>query len=58
MDEDRVKGSGKDMAGKAQEKLGEVTGNKETEAKGEAKQAEGKTQKAWGETKDAVRGKD
>jgi uncharacterized protein YjbJ (UPF0337 family) len=55
MDSDRVKGKMKDLAGKAQEKFGEVTGNEEQEAKGAAKQVEGKVQNTFGNVKDAGR---
>jgi uncharacterized protein YjbJ (UPF0337 family) len=55
MDKDQVKGKVKDIAGAAERKVGELTGNKETEAKGAAKQAEGKVQNAWGIVKDAVK---
>jgi uncharacterized protein YjbJ (UPF0337 family) len=55
MDQDQVKGKVKDIAGGAERKVGEWTGNKETEAKGAAKQAEGKVQNAWGTVKDAVK---
>jgi uncharacterized protein YjbJ (UPF0337 family) len=55
MDNDQVKGKAKDIAGGVQRKVGEWTGDKETEAKGAAKQAEGKVQNAWGTVKDAVK---
>ncbi len=54
MNKDQVKGSMKDVAGKVQEKVGEATGDRETEAKGVGNQAEGKTQKTVGDVKDAV----
>ena len=54
MNKDQVKGTGKDIAGQAQEKLGEATGNRETEAKGEARQVEGKVQKKGGDLKEAA----
>jgi uncharacterized protein YjbJ (UPF0337 family) len=55
MDQDQVKGKAKDIAGGVERKVGEWTGDKETEAKGALKQAEGKVQNAWGTVKDAVR---
>jgi uncharacterized protein YjbJ (UPF0337 family) len=55
MDNDQVKGKVKDIAGAAERKVGEWTGDKETEAKGAAKQVEGKAQNAWGTVKDAVK---
>ncbi len=56
MNKDQIKGSAKDLAGKAQRKLGEATGNEEQEAKGLARQGEGKVQKGVGNVKDAARG--
>jgi uncharacterized protein YjbJ (UPF0337 family) len=55
MDKDQVKGKAKDVTGRVERKVGEWTGNKETEAKGAAKQVEGKVQNAWGTLKDAVK---
>lgn len=54
MNDDRVKGKVKDIAGRAERQVGEWTGDAETQAKGTAKQAEGKVQNAWGKAKDAV----
>lgn len=54
MNEDKVKGSAKEVAGKAQEKYGEMTGNREQQAKGVGKQVEGKAQKKVGDVKEAV----
>lgn len=54
MNKDQAKGSTKDVVGQAQEKLGEMTGNRETQAKGEAKQVEGQTQKKVGDVKEGV----
>lgn len=58
MNKDQVKGEAKDLAGKAQEKIGKATGSTEHQAKGLAKQAEGKIQKGYGDAKDAVRDAD
>jgi uncharacterized protein YjbJ (UPF0337 family) len=55
MDKDQVKGKVKDVTGGVERKVGEWTGDKETEAKGAAKQVEGKAQNAWGTVKDAVK---
>lgn len=55
MDKDQVKGKAKDIAGAVERKVGAITGDKETEAKGALKQGEGKLQNAWGTVKDAVR---
>ena len=54
MNKDHVKGEAKDIAGKVQEKVGELTNNQTQQAKGLAKQAEGKIQKGVGDVKDAV----
>ena len=55
MNSDQVKGSLKDIAGKAQRKLGEATGSTEQQVKGAALQAEGKVQKAVGNAKETVK---
>ena len=46
--EDTLKGKLKRVAGKVQTKFGQVTGNREMEMKGRAKQVEGTTQAAAG----------
>ena len=56
MNQNQVKGTAKDIAGKAQEKLGEVTDNGTQQAKGMAKQVEGKAQRAMGNAKEALKG--
>jgi uncharacterized protein YjbJ (UPF0337 family) len=48
----------KDWAGKAQQKLGKLTGSKEQQAKGMMKQAEGKVQKGVGDVKNIARDAD
>jgi uncharacterized protein YjbJ (UPF0337 family) len=53
--EDRANATGKNIQGKAQEALGKVTGNKEDQAKGKAKQAEASTKHAVEDGKDAVK---
>jgi uncharacterized protein YjbJ (UPF0337 family) len=55
MNKDQVKGTAKDIAGKVQEKAGDLTGDKEQKAKGLGKQVEGKTQKKVGDAKEAVK---
>jgi uncharacterized protein YjbJ (UPF0337 family) len=55
MDKDQVKGKAKDVTGRVERKVGEWTGDKDTEAKGAAKQVEGKAQEAWGTVKDAIK---
>ena len=48
MNRNQVKGAAKDVAGKVQRKVGELTGNENQQAKGTAKQVEGKVQKGVG----------
>jgi len=52
VNKDQVKGGMKDIAGKAQEKVGQATDNRSQQAKGLAKQVEGKLQKGLGDIKD------
>ena len=56
MNTDQVKGTIKDTAGKAQQKLGETVGSEKQQVKGLEKQIEGKVQKAVGNAKEAVKG--
>ena len=55
MNTDQIKGSVKDVAGKAQRKLGEAVGSTEQQVKGAAKQVEGKAQKAVGDAREVVK---
>jgi len=55
MNSDQIKGSVKDVAGKAQRKVGEAIGSTEQQVKGAAKQVEGKAQKAVGDVREAVK---
>ncbi|KQV89431.1 MULTISPECIES: CsbD family protein [unclassified Roseateles] len=55
MNTDQVKGSVKDIAGKAQRKLGEAIGSTEQQVKGAATQVEGKVQKAVGDAREVVK---
>ena len=52
MNSDQVKGSVKDVAGKAQRKLGEAVGSTDQQVKGAITQAEGKADKAIGNAKE------
>ncbi len=54
MNRDQVKGSAKDVAGKVQQKVGELTGNRTQQVKGAAKQVEGKVQKEVGNVEQAL----
>ena len=55
MNKNQVKGTMKDMAGKAQQKVGEVTGSEKQQVKGLKKQAEGKIEKGAGDVKKAFK---
>jgi uncharacterized protein YjbJ (UPF0337 family) len=55
MNKDQAQGIGKDAAGKVQEAVGQVTGNKTQEAEGILKQAEGKLQEKLGDAKEALK---
>jgi len=54
MNRNQVKGAAKDVAGKVQRKVGELTGNENQQAKGAAKQVEGKVQKGVGDVEQAL----
>jgi uncharacterized protein YjbJ (UPF0337 family) len=54
MNKDQTQGTGKDVLGKVQETAGQLTGDREMEAKGLVKQVEGKVQKGYGDAKDAL----
>jgi uncharacterized protein YjbJ (UPF0337 family) len=54
MNRDQVKGTAKDIAGKVQRTLGEVTGNTNQQIKGAAKQGEGKLQRGAGDVEQAA----
>ena len=55
MNRDQIKGSVKDIAGKAQRKLGEAIGSTDQQVKGAATQVEGKIQKAVGDAKEILK---
>ncbi len=54
MNRDQVKGAAKNVAGKVQEKVGQLTGNKTQQAKGLAKQVAGKVQKGVGNVEQSL----
>ena len=54
-DQDVIEGKLKQAEGKAQDALGDVTGNTDDDVAGKAKQVEGKVQETVGHAKDAVR---
>jgi uncharacterized protein YjbJ (UPF0337 family) len=53
--EDRAKAIAKNVEGKAQELIGQVTGNPEDEAEGKAKQAESQVRHTVENVKDEVK---
>ena len=54
MNRDQVKGTAKDIAGKVQRKVGQVTGSTDQQIKGDAKQVEGKVQRGVGDAEQAA----
>ena len=58
MNRDQVKGKAKDIAGKVQQKVGQVTGSASQQVKGVAKQVEGKMQKGVGDANEALKDAD
>ena len=54
-DENVVAGKLKQAEGKAQDALGDVTGNADDDVAGKSKQVEGKVQEEYGKAKDALR---
>ena len=55
MNKNQVKGALKDVAGKAQEKAGQLVGSKEQQVKGLGKQISGKAEKAYGDAKEVIK---
>ena len=55
--EDKAKAAAKNLEGKAQEALGNVTGDPEDKAAGKAKQAEGEVRQGVEDVKDEVKKK-
>ena len=53
--ENKVKATAKNIEGKAQEMLGEITGDPQDKIEGKAKQEEAKTEHAVENAKDAVK---
>jgi len=54
MNKDQVEGKTKEMAGKVQQKFGEMVNSPEQQAKGIDNQVEGKVQKNYGDAKEVV----
>lgn len=57
VDDDRVKGSGKNLKGNLKEGAGKLTGDSKLEGEGKMDKLAGKVQNAVGGVKDAIRGK-
>jgi len=55
MDKDRIAGSAKDVAGKVEGAVGDMTGNAQTQAAGRVREAEGTVQHLYGQAKDTAR---
>ena len=55
MDKDRITGTAKDWAGKAEGAVGDMAGDADTEAAGRVREAAGKVQNLYGQAKDAAR---
>ena len=54
MNRNQMKGAAKSVAGKVQQKIGELTGNKTQQAKGIAKQVQGNAQRGAGNVEEAL----
>ncbi len=54
MDTDELKGKANEGMGSFQQKAGQMTGDRDMEAEGDARRTEGKAQGAWGKIKDAA----
>jgi uncharacterized protein YjbJ (UPF0337 family) len=55
MDNDRIVGSTKEFAGRAEGAVGDLAGDAQTQASGKAREAAGTVQNLYGQAKDAVR---
>ena len=55
MNKDQVKGSVKNVAGKAQNKMGKIVGSKSQQVKGVKNELEGKIQKAAGDSEEVIK---
>ncbi len=56
MDENRIEGSVREFAGKAQGVAGDVLGDSKTSADGRLREAAGQAQQAYGQAADQIRG--
>lgn len=55
MNTDQIKGAAKEVAGKVQQKTGEVINSPEQQVKGAARQVEGNVQKNYGDAKENIK---
>ncbi|MBR1092366.1 CsbD family protein [Bradyrhizobium manausense] len=55
MDKDRIVGSAKEFAGRAEGAVGDLAGDAQTQVSGKAREAAGTVQNLYGQAKDAVR---
>jgi uncharacterized protein YjbJ (UPF0337 family) len=55
MNKNQVKGVAKDVGGKIQQKVGEITGSSKQKVEGLEKQVEGKAQKALGDVQEIIK---
>ena len=55
MNSDHIKGTVKEIKGKAKEEIGHATGNSKLAIKGVGEQVAGKVQKAWGNARDKIK---
>jgi uncharacterized protein YjbJ (UPF0337 family) len=58
MNNDKIKGTMDDAAGRVKRQVGEWTGDTKTQVDGAAQQVKGKVEKAWGNMKDAAKDAD
>jgi uncharacterized protein YjbJ (UPF0337 family) len=55
VDENRIEGTARNIGGKIQDAVGAVTGDKETQARGQMNRVAGSAQDAYGQAVDEVR---
>jgi len=55
MDENRIEGATRNLGGKIQDAVGAVTGDKETQVRGQVNRTAGAAQNAYGQAVDGVR---
>jgi uncharacterized protein YjbJ (UPF0337 family) len=55
MDDNRIEGAARNFGGKIQDAVGAVTGDKETQARGQANRVSGAAQNTYGQAVDGLR---